>query len=336
MTRPAIRPIIELMSSLADIIAQETQDGRLIVRFLLSAMDGDLPDFLPCHRIDATRLLVKLGFDQAQPVIDQARANRAAQRAAASPNANPDSHSQPQPKTQWLFESQSETETQSATNSIRSQLAQIVREETDDGRAPVRFLIEAMQGELPDFKPCHRLAAAKELLQRGFDYQPDDAPATPVIASAAWQSRSTNDAPATPVIASAAWQSRSGNDAPQGKPAAPTPEELEARRRAELIEFSKHGPRYYKNHPFPCVCEDRLHDCDGNVLDEEQRERTARRPPAMEYLLLDPDQMARFLVRYAEYLKHWNAEHPGNPIDINRFVCTNPTWRHLNNPARAP
>ena len=146
------------MSGIADIIAQETQDGRLIVHFLLSAMDGDFSDFLPCHRIDAARLLVKLGFDQAQPVIDQARA---AQRAA-----NRDSHSQP--------ETQPPSESQSATNTLRARLAQIVREETDDGRFTVQFLIEAMQGEFPDFKPCHRISAAKELLQRGFDYLPED------------------------------------------------------------------------------------------------------------------------------------------------------------------
>ena len=73
----------------------------------------------------------------------------------------------------------------------------IVREETDDGRAAVRFLIEAMQGQLPDFKPCHHLSAAKELRQRGFDYIPDDADpqAATIIASAAWQSRSSNDDP---------------------------------------------------------------------------------------------------------------------------------------------
>ena len=59
-------PKIEYMSELADIIAQETRDGRLIVRFLIYAMDGEFPDFLPCHRIDAARLLVKLGFDRAQ------------------------------------------------------------------------------------------------------------------------------------------------------------------------------------------------------------------------------------------------------------------------------
>ena len=210
------------MSNLADIIAQETQDGRLIVHFLLSAMDGDFSDFLPCHRIDAARLLVKLGFDQAQPVIDQARANRAAAQRAP----NRDSHSQHQ--------AQEPSEPQSAANSIRSQLAQIVREETDDGRFTVQFLIEAMQGEFPDFKPCHRISAAKELLQRGFDYVPED------------------------------------QDAPEAAAAAPepepelTPEDLAAQRRAEIIEFSKHGPRYYRNYAFPCVCEDRLHDRAGD------------------------------------------------------------------------
>ena len=269
------------MSSLADIIAQETGDGRLIVRFLVSAMDGDLPDFQPCHRIDAARLLVKLGFDQYQTVIDRAHA---AQRAR-----------QREPRSQPHAQRQSES--QSAADSIRSRLAGIVREETDDGRTAVRFLVNVMQGDLPDFKPCHRLSAARELLQRGFDYVPDDA---------------------------------------EPEPAEPTPEELEAQRRAELIEFSKHGPVYYLDHSFPCVCEDRLHDCDGNALDDEQLEQAARRSPTMEYLIRCPEQMDDFLARYAEYLTGWNAANPRNPIDINRIQWTNPTWRHLNSSIRGP
>ena len=273
------------MSGLADIIAQETQDGRLIVRFLISAMDGDLPDFQPCHRIDAARLLVKLGFDQAQTIIDR---DRAAQRAAAQPTANRHSRSRPQPQRQ--------SESQSAAHRVRSQLASIVREETDDGRTAVRFLVNVMQGELTDFKPCHRLSAAKELLQRGFGYLPDDA---------------------------------------EPEPAELTPEELEAQRRAELIEFSKHGPVYYRTYAFPCVCEDRLHDCEGNVLDDEQREQAARRSPTMEHLITCPEQMNDFLARYAEYLTVWNAENPGNPIDFNRIRWTNIRWRHLY-PIRAP
>ena len=260
------------MSALADIIAQETQDGRLIVRFLISAMVGQLPDFQPCHRIDAARL-----------VIDHAAARRAPNR---------DSRSQPQ--------AQRPSESQNAAHRVRSELAQIVREETDDGRAAVRFLIDAMQGQFPDFKPCHRLSAAKELLQRGFDYLPDDA---------------DTHAAAEPEL---------------------DPAEIEAQRRAEIIEFSKHGPVYYQNHPYPCVCEDRLHDCKGNLLDEQQREQAARRSPTMEYFISSPEQMDDFLARYAEYLTRWNIENPGNPIDINRIVWTDPNWRHLNNPARAP
>ena len=202
------------MSNLADIIAQETEDGRLIVQFLVSAMEGELPDFQPCHRIDAARLLVKLGYDQAQAAIDRANA---AQRARQS-----DSRSQPQTqrqrdsRAQAQPQRQAESESQSATNSIRAQLAQIVREETGDGYITVQFLIDAMQGEFPDFKPCHRLSAAKELLQRGFDYIPDDADPQAVA-----------------------------------EPVELTPEELEAQRRAELLEFSKHGPVYYRNHPLP-------------------------------------------------------------------------------------
>ena len=283
------------MSNLADIIAQETQDGRLIVRFLLSAMHGDLPDFQPCHRIDAARLLVKLGFDQAQTVIDRARA----QRAAAQRAPNRYSRSQPQ--------EQAESESLSAAHRVRSELARIVREETDDGRVAVRFLIDAMQGEFSDFKPCHRLSAARELLQRGFDYVPDDPD--------------------------------SHESAAEPEPAEPTPEELEAqRRRAEDMEFAIHGPVYYKSYPYPCPCEDRRHDCQGNVLDDAQRAKAARKTPGWQFFFDDPDRINDYLARYADYLERWNAEHPDNPypVDINRLHWHDRHWQHLNNPARAP
>ena len=276
------------MCDLADIIAQETGDGRLIVRFLVSAMDGDLPDFLPCHRIDAARLLVKLGFDQAQTHVDLARADqRARQRESRS-----------QSQTQ-------QSESQSAAQRVRAQLAQIVREETDDGRTAVQFLVNVMQGELADFKPCHRLSAAKELLQRGFDYVPEEIEAQPAAE-------------------------------PE-----PDPAELLAQLHlAEDIEFSKHGPVYYKTYPYPCVCEDRLHDCKGNVLTEEERPHFARKAPGMQSFLDEPHRIRDYLERYAEYLGWWNTEHPGNPVDIKRIHWTAKRWQHLNpvgsiNPAEA-
>ena len=46
-------------------------------------------------------------------------------------------------------------------------LAEIVREETDNGRDIVRFLVDALEGKMVDAKPCHRLGAAEQLLDFG-------------------------------------------------------------------------------------------------------------------------------------------------------------------------
>ena len=137
--------------SLADIVRQETEDGRLIVRFLVDLMQGRLEQAEPCHRLDAARQLLGLGLLEAQTFID---ANTAPARrrspAALSPCLAP--------------------------AALRHELAALVREETEDGRATVRFLVDVMQGSLAGFKPHHRLCAAKELLRRGFD-SPEAAPA---------------------------------------------------------------------------------------------------------------------------------------------------------------
>ena len=46
--------------SFADIVREQTQGGRTIIRFFADAMTGNLPNFKPCHRIDATAQLIKL------------------------------------------------------------------------------------------------------------------------------------------------------------------------------------------------------------------------------------------------------------------------------------
>ena len=136
-----------------EIVRQETDDGRLIVRFFVSTMQGQLQDAKPSHRIAAARQLVKLGFTEAQDFIDE--------------NA-------PAPKRRRPTEQSS-----SADRKLASDLAKIVRQETDDGRVAIRFLVDVMQGGLPGFKPHHRLAAARELLRRGFDDTPADDNAGP-------------------------------------------------------------------------------------------------------------------------------------------------------------
>ena len=132
---------------LADIIREETDDGRIVVRFLIDVMQGKVDDSKPCHRLDAARQLLNLGFHGAQAVIQsvpQSTNGRAPSRATSVSRFDQD-------------------------------LAGIIKLETSDGRDAVRFLVDVMQGSLQDFKPHHRIAAAKELLRRGFDDIPDHA-----------------------------------------------------------------------------------------------------------------------------------------------------------------
>ena len=134
----------EIPIPLADIIRQETNDGRLVVRFLIDIMQGKIDDSKPCHRLDAARQLLNLGFDGARGVIQPA-SQSAGLRAPSSTPGN---------------------------SRFDQGIADIIKLETSDGRDAVRFLVDVMQGNLGDFKPHHRIAAAKELLRRGFDSSP--------------------------------------------------------------------------------------------------------------------------------------------------------------------
>ena len=135
----------ETPKPLADIIREETDDGRIVVRFLIDIMQGKIDDSKPCHRLDAARQLLNLGFNGAQTVIIQSVPQPTNGRAPSSTPGN---------------------------SRFDQGIADIIKLETSDGRDAVRFLVDVMQGNLGDFKPHHRIAAAKELLRRGFDSSP--------------------------------------------------------------------------------------------------------------------------------------------------------------------
>ena len=153
LTPPTPSPKIEYMfaltpqpappQSLADIVREETDDGRLIVRFFIDLMQGSMENAKPCHRLDAARQLLSLGFSQANAFIA--------------------AHSSP------VSRSREGGNLALSQNSLHHDLSALICEETGNGRAAVRFLVDVMQGNLQDFKPHHRLSAAKELLRRGFD-----------------------------------------------------------------------------------------------------------------------------------------------------------------------
>ena len=116
----------EIPKPLADIVREETDDGRLVVRFLIDIMQGKVDDSKPCHRLDAARQLLNLGFHGAQAVIQsvsQPTNGRAPSRATS-------------------------------VSRFDQGIADIIKLETSDGRDAVRFLVDVMQGNLDDFKPC--------------------------------------------------------------------------------------------------------------------------------------------------------------------------------------
>ena len=134
----------ELPPTLAEIVREETDNGREIIAFLRQAMHGKLDGFQPCHRIAAARELARLGCEEANAFIQavtQSDNGRAPSRASGMSRRN-------------------------------DELADIIKQETSNGRDIVRFLVDVMHGNLDNFKPCHRVASAKELLRRGFDSSP--------------------------------------------------------------------------------------------------------------------------------------------------------------------
>ena len=137
---------------LAKIVAEETGGGRRIVRFLVQVAEGDLHSegFQPCHRMDSAKELVKIGLTEFEDYI---QSNSTPPRPRAGRKSRPDANLSPE------------------IAEAREQLAEYARELTQDGRTVIKMYAEVMDGLRNDegFKPHHRIAAARELIKRGFD-----------------------------------------------------------------------------------------------------------------------------------------------------------------------
>ena len=137
---------------LARIVAEETGDGRRIVRFLVQVAEGELHSegFKPCHRMDSAKELVKIGLTEFEDYI---HANSTPRKPRARRTSAPDADLSPE------------------IAQAREQLAEYARELTQDGRTVIKMYSEVMDGLRNDegFMPHHRIAAARELIKRGFD-----------------------------------------------------------------------------------------------------------------------------------------------------------------------
>ena len=137
-----------------------TNDGHTIAQFLVNTMEGETNGVKVHHRLDAAKQLIKYGFSEDDsdfwgliPTPEEL--------ASRSSDMEP-RRELPKRKVTYL-------------DILNFDIARQIRDETDDGHLMIEFLVKVMHGQQRPFidkkqriKPADRMAAAKELLNRGF------------------------------------------------------------------------------------------------------------------------------------------------------------------------
>ena len=148
-----------------------TKDGEDIARFLAETLRGETPGVKVCHRLEAAKHLIKYGFPDEARQQDQFDLNESkvenTSKKAPSPltgegwdgGVNP-----PHPVNPVSY-----------LDLLNYQIAHLIRHETAEGHTIANFLVNIMSGRDRPFtpkkfriKPADRMAAARELLRRGF------------------------------------------------------------------------------------------------------------------------------------------------------------------------
>ena len=161
MPRLTRKPNLQLRK----IVLEETNDGRDIIRFLKNVIlhieDGPQTfgirpqDFARNHKIDAARILARLGLEEGKRYLRRTYVPTPFRRIHPEEEDGP------------------KRDTTKAT----ADLYRLVRKKTNDGADIMLNFIQIMKGYHPEFKPHLRMAAAKELVRQiEFDYEEEPAP----------------------------------------------------------------------------------------------------------------------------------------------------------------
>ena len=147
------------LQAFKDIIREETDGGRDIVRFLKGAANREYSNYEPHHELKAAEILAKYGFKEAAELVRQHKSSRPRRSASGGGSrvpldSVPNQAGGPNPDP--------------AIDPGLNESVQFIRDETDNGRTIVRNLIHAMETHEDPYKPHHNLEAAKQLIERGF------------------------------------------------------------------------------------------------------------------------------------------------------------------------
>ena len=162
-----------LRESVQRIVLEETQGGRRIVRSVVSIMEGDAPGSTPWHQLEAAKLLLKLGFEDARATLGSIH-KQGRKTPPASQSVIP-----AQAGIQGWSGAPGEGDSQQPLNpeqvKLNKKLVRHIRVDTGDGTSMVKFLIDVVEGNEPDARVRDRIEAAKVLLHLCFDNpaQPD-------------------------------------------------------------------------------------------------------------------------------------------------------------------
>ena len=145
-----------------------TKDGEHIARFLTETMRGKTPGVKICHRMEAAKHLIRYGFPDEARQQDQFDMNE-------SKVENTDKKTTPLSTGEGSDGGDNPPQPVTHLDIINYQIAHLIRHETADGHTVVNFLVDIMTGKDRPFtpkkfriKPADRMAAARELLRRGF------------------------------------------------------------------------------------------------------------------------------------------------------------------------
>ena len=156
-------------------IAGITKDGYDIAIFLADTMRGETPGVKVCHRMEAAKHLIRYGFPDTDCEITSDRLSRAGGNPEGQGSDETPVQSPLSPGERARVRGKEIAAPVTHLDILNYQIAHLIRHETAEGHTIVNFLVDIMTGRDRPFtprkfriKPADRMAAARELLRRGF------------------------------------------------------------------------------------------------------------------------------------------------------------------------
>ena len=173
------------LTELQQNIISFTRDGEHIARFLTETMRGETPGVKVCHRMDAAKQLIRYGFTNADCDTNPSQTQEERVNSDQSPLSLRErarvreTDNTPSPSMGEGWDGGDNTPHHvhpvSYLDILNYEIAHLIRHETAEGHTIVNFLVDIMTGRDRPFtpkkfriKPADRMAAARELLRRGF------------------------------------------------------------------------------------------------------------------------------------------------------------------------